>query len=300
MNIRAARFTSSNQLLIIQTLRMASCRGVALVCALGVLAMFGVTTATPANAQQFGGLPALEKRVAALEAIVVANMEQIAALKAALLAENSARQAAESALANRAEVLEEKTQFMSVEGTELYITGANVHIRNGLGATNGNPDDPRATAPETTAVNGLGNLTIGYNAEGGIADFPRSRGGSHYLILGDYNYYSAFGGIAAGRDNSALGPYASTLGGRSNRAPGSFSSVVGGAFNLTDGNTASILGGDGNRASDIDATVSGGAGNHASARFSSISGGAGIVQNVEYGWSAGVLGPAIQGSFSSP
>jgi hypothetical protein len=230
-----------------------------------------------------------------------AQNQQIAALQSALQAEQTARQVADAALANRATALETKTQYLSVLGTETYFVGTNVHVENGLGATNGNPDDPRATSPGDTDVNGLGNLIIGYNEPGGIADFPRDREGSHNLVVGDFNYYSSFGGIAAGRDNNVLGPYASTLGGRSNRATGSFSSIVGGAFGLTDGNTASILGGNANRASNIDACVCGGSGNHASARFATVGGGTGVVQSTEFGWSAGSLvGPFIQGSFGSP
>ena len=32
--------------------------------------------------------------------------------------------------------------FFSRKGSDFFITGANIHIVNGLGATNGNPADP--------------------------------------------------------------------------------------------------------------------------------------------------------------
>ena len=45
----------------------------------------------------------------------------------------------------------------------VVLTGANLHIRNGLGATSGNPGSPFGAEPGPMAVNGLGNLIIGYN-----------------------------------------------------------------------------------------------------------------------------------------
>ncbi len=252
------------------------------VTAIGLLHLVGLPNQQPLSAQQTGGLPDLEKRLAALET------------KVADLAQVNTSQAAEiAALKQRVSQAEAKLVYVSVEGTEMSITGANLNIRNGLGATNGNPDDPLNFT--LTAVNGLGNLVVGYNQGHSGVD----RGGSHYLVVGDFNSYSSFGGIAAGWNNLASGPYASTLGGRSNDAEAEFSSIVGGAFNLTDGSTASILGGNANTASDIDATVCGGSGNKATARFSTVGGGGGVVQSTEFGWSAGSFGPVIQGSFIS-
>jgi hypothetical protein len=216
------------------------------------------------------------------------------------LTQANANQAQEiAALKQRLAQAEGKLVYVSVQGNDMFITGANLHIRNGLGSTNGNPADPRAVNLAQTTVNGLGNLIIGYNAPGGISN-ESSRDGSHNLVVGDFNYYSSFGAIVAGRDNAALAPYASTLGGRTNRAEAEFSSVVGGAFNITDGSTAAILGGNANEASDIDATVCGGNGNQATARFSSVGGGSGVVQDDENGWSAGSFGAPVQGSFVSP
>lgn len=266
--------------------------------AFGLFAVLATANPIRLSAQQTGGLPALERRLAALELALTKKTQEITALQAALAAEKAAREAADTALATRASALEDKTRFMSTSDTETYFTGTNVHILNGLGATNGNPDDPRTLNPDATDVNGLGNLIIGYNASLG---FSNVQTGSHNLVLGDYNNYASFGGIAAGWDNTIQAPYASTLGGRSNRAVAEWSTIVGGAFGLTDGSTTSILGGNANRASEIDATVCGGSGNHASARFSTVGGGGGVSQGAEFGWSAGSLvGPLIQGSFRSP
>ena len=257
---------------------------VGMVAAAGFGLLLGAGAA-PGDAQngggsQAGGLPALQTRVAALEAQNASQGQQIAALTA------------------RVAALEAKTQYLTVSGTETYFTGTNVHIRNGMGSTNGNPDEPLTLDPGETAVNGLGNLIIGYNA---LPPFPIDRSGSHYLVTGDLNAYTSFGGIAAGWANTVSAAYASTLGGRSNRSTGAFCSIVGGAFNHTDGgNTASILGGNANQASNIDSTVCGGNQNHASARFSVIGGGSGLLQGAEFGWCAGSFGAGVSGRFVSP
>jgi hypothetical protein len=260
-----------------------------LVFAVVGLCLLLVTIDAPTlKAGQDGGLPALERRVVGLESLVASLMQA------------NADQAEEiTALMQRLVDAEGRLVFVTVEGSDMFITGANLHIRNGLEATNGNPADPRASSPAATLVNGLGNLIVGYNAPGGISG-ETSRQGSHNLVIGDFNYYSSFGGIVAGRDNVTLAPYASTLGGRSNRAEAVFSAVVGGAFNVTDGNTTAVLGGNANRASDIDATVCGGNANWANARFAVVGGGNGVAQSNEFGWSAGSFGAPAQGAFVSP
>src|SRR5687767_725294 len=58
---------------------------------------------------------------------------------------------------------------MHTVGDDVFFEGCNVHIRSGSGATN-------------AAVNGLGNLIIGYN-EDTISPFPPAqRTGSHNLV----------------------------------------------------------------------------------------------------------------------
>src|SRR5437763_11310960 len=48
----------------------------------------------------------------------------------------------------RVTALETKTQYVTVSGGQMIITGTNLHVVNGLGAT--------------SQVNGLGNLIVGY------------------------------------------------------------------------------------------------------------------------------------------
>lgn len=94
---------------------------IAWVVSLLALALFGHSFTTGARAQG-GGLHAIESRVSALES---------------------------------------RFQHFSRSGNELFITGANLHIVSGLGATNGFPSSPDTLHPEFTRVNGMGNLVVG-------------------------------------------------------------------------------------------------------------------------------------------
>lgn len=160
-------------------------------------------------------------------------------------------------------------------GTEVFVSGANLHIVNGLGATNGDPHDPLFGAGVT---NGLGNLIVGYN-ELRIDDFGNpsgnNRSGSHNIVVGQGHNFSSFGGLVVGFHN--------TISGR-------FASVSGGVRNTASGFAASVSGGNGNTASGFLASVSGGAGNRASGVAASVSGGGGITQSTDDGWSAGSEG----------
>jgi trimeric autotransporter adhesin len=83
--------------------------------------------------------------------------------------------------------------FISVDGADVILTGANLHLRNGLGATNGHAGNPNAYEDGQTAVNGLGNLIVGYD-EGSSP----TKTGSHNVVLGTYHAYQSFGGIVVG------------------------------------------------------------------------------------------------------
>jgi hypothetical protein len=189
-------------------------------------------------------------------------------------------------------------------GNQLTITGANLCIRNGLGATNGNPAHPGALLPEETAVNGLGNLIVGYNEPRAALDSsdPDERTGSHNIIVGAGQNLSSFGGFVVGQLNTINGPYASISGGAWNTASDQFASVSGGTYNRASGQGASVSGGQENRArgylssvsggvsntaSGTDASVSGGYCNIAAGDGSSVSGGSAVVQPFRMGWSAG-------------
>ena len=120
-----------------------------------------------------------------------------------------------------------KLQFVSVSGTEMYITGANLNIRNGLGATNGNPASPNSFLASDVVTNGLGNLVLGYIESFGTV----TRTGSHNIIVGPSHTYSSVGGLVAGFANIIASAYASVTGGQNNRATDFFSSVSGGSNN---------------------------------------------------------------------
>jgi hypothetical protein len=100
------------------------------------------------------------------------------------------------------------------DGNDVIFEGCNIHIRSGAGATD-------------AAVNGLGNLILGYN-EAAPGDL---RTGSHNLVIGRDHSYSSFGGIVAGDNNAISGQNASVTGGSHNVASGSRSSISGGQFN---------------------------------------------------------------------
>ncbi len=102
-------------------------------------------------------------------------------------------------------------QHFSREGDDIYITGANLHVVNGM--------------EETDTSNRLGNIIIGYNESRPGGD---QRDGSHMLIVGSRNNYSGYGGIVAGFTNSVAGAYASVSGGRLNSVEADYASISGG------------------------------------------------------------------------
>jgi hypothetical protein len=142
-------------------------------------------------------------------------------------------------------------------GNDITISGANLHVVNGTGTTDGEP-------------NSLGNVIIGYNE-------PRTSGndrsGSHVLVVGKKNNYTRYGGVVVGALNTISGPYASVSSGSYNTASGNFASVSGGGLNTASGNFASVSGGSFNTASGDDSSVSGGEDNTASGNLASVSGG---------------------------
>src|SRR5215471_7311178 len=90
-------------------------------------------------------------------------------------------------MGERMAILEKKLSTMAFDdaANEVVITGANLRIVNGLGAT------------ETT--NGLGNLIVGYNEERG--DGTDTRTGSHNVVVGRAQNFSSFGGLVVGEHN---------------------------------------------------------------------------------------------------
>ena len=176
-----------------------------------------------------------------------------------------------AALQAEVAALKEKLKYVSTNGTDMVISGANVHIRNGLRATNGYQLDPESTSPFLTHTNGRGNLILGYNeARPGAGD---NRDGSHNLVIGSYHNYGSFGCLVAGQFNTVTRPYASVSAGKLNTASGTHASVSGGSWNTASGVLSSVSAGELNTASGVDASVTGGYANWASAPLSSISAG---------------------------
>lgn len=149
------------------------------------------------------------------------------------------------------------------------FSGVNVQVVSGSGETFG-------------AVNGRGNLIVGYNENAGDV-----RTGSHNLVVGWDHTYSSYGGFVAGENNTVSGPSASVSGGELNKAAGSSSSVSGGFGNVASNSVASVSGGEFNTAAGGGSSVSGGSFNTASGVKSSVAGGDG---NVAGGRSVSVAG----------
>lgn len=69
---------------------------------------------------------------------------------------------------------------VSRSGNTLLISGMNLQVVNGSGSTDG-------------PVNGLGNITNGYNANDGD-----TKTGSHNLVVGDWHTYTSTAGVVTG------------------------------------------------------------------------------------------------------
>jgi hypothetical protein len=184
----------------------------------------------------------------------------------------------------------------------VIFSGANVYVQSGSGATDG-------------AVNGLGNLIVGYDEDIAMTEFlypPADRSGSHNLVVGEGHSYSSYGvilggtlntvsapggaviggvwnsasgwdsALVGGNSNTASGFYAATLGGSSNSASGDYASVAGGGLNTADADFSSILGGSTNSTTRDYATISGGVFNIAGGPVSSILGGNGQTTSADY------------------
>ena len=124
----------------------------------------------------------------------------------------------------------DKLTHFSRSGNEIYITGANLNIRNGLGHS-------------YAQLNGLGNLIIGYNELRGGTGAVNTRTGSHNFVIGLQNNFSSAGAIVAGSNNNSGGYMASVYGGTGNTASGYYAHISGGYNNVASGNWSNIGGG---------------------------------------------------------
>lgn len=193
----------------------------------------------------------LQVAVASLQSSTSTETERAraaeAALQAALDAEVNRAKAAESALSAGVTELQRLTAPLSLNATDLTITGVNVHIVSGSGRTDDN-------AGSGGSLTGLGNLIVGYPGQDSV--YPRT--GSHNIVLGDHNGFTSYGGLVAGQGNQILGPYCTVTGGTGNTARNYWSSVNGGFSNLASGQGSVVNGGQQNVARESYAVVSGG------------------------------------------
>jgi hypothetical protein len=211
--------------------------GLILLCSLILMLGLGRGQAAPGKASMDQRVAALEASVGQLQATVGQQQATITALQAKL-----------------AKVT------VSADGNDITISGANLHIVNGMGSTDAKP------------FNGLGNLIIGYNESRKEFREADVRTGSHNLIVGSQNNYSSYAGICVGNYDTISAPFAAVSGGYENTASGFSSSVLGGSYNTASGREAS---------------VSGGLGNTASGSLSCVGGGYNVSNDNGYGWSAG-------------
>src|SRR6516165_846005 len=103
----------------------------------------------------------------------------VASLMVALFASPASRAVAQSGYGATIQSLINKTQYLTVANGEMFISGTNLHLVNGMGSTG--------------TTNALGNLILGYNGSRVPFDVD-VRTGSHNLILGDLENYSSSGG----------------------------------------------------------------------------------------------------------
>jgi hypothetical protein len=138
----------------------------------------------------------------------------------------------------RLDALETKTASMSVEaaGRTVRFTGVNVQVVSGSGATDG-------------AVNGLGNLIVGYDevlpAPGEFDDpcaYGANRGGSHNVVLGAGHDYTGSGGLLTGQAHRLVEAGGAAVGGRCNVA-GSGAVTIGGSRSAAIGARSVVVGG---------------------------------------------------------
>jgi hypothetical protein len=259
---------------------------------------------TPAVAAQ------VNQNFAAVQGAVNGNAADIASLRDAVTAlQNLANSQAaaihtlqtqvQSLQSNSVLALDGKLGLTTVDGyPTAQFTAVNVRIVNGTNVTQ--------------STNGLGNLTLGYNEADSDAPMFCSLGqygadwetctnhgghygrnqrtGSHNLIVGRSNAYTAWGGLVGGLKNVVSGGYSAVLGGTLQRASGSESTVAGGRSNVASESFASVAGGEENAAGGIGSSVAGGERNFASGTYAAIAGG---TNNTASGSTSTVTGGAL-------
>jgi hypothetical protein len=161
------------------------------------------------------------------------------------------------------------------------FVGANVYVQSGAGGTH-------------AAVNGRGNLIVGYDEDNGD-----TKSGSHNLVVGRHHTYTSYSGLVAGSNNAIIKPVATVSGGFYNTASGAGATVSGGMYNFATGPYASVTAGNANVASAPYSTVSGGLYNAASGDYSSVTGGWSNAASAPYATVSGGRGNLATGTHSS-
>ena len=183
---------------------------------------------------------ALDARVAALEASVTTLQTDVATNTSDISTVQSDVTALQTGVANSTPIGINGSGIAALNATFAGVTrggtpdtltfpGMNVQVVSGSGST-------------TAAVNGLGNLIVGYNEN----NISATRTGSHNLVLGIDHEYTSYAGLVAGRQNRISGALASVSGGHGNEASGGDSSVSGGTSNKAGSNGSSVVGDSGN------------------------------------------------------
>jgi hypothetical protein len=195
-------------------------------------------------------------------------------------------------LADRVAALETLLKHFTRVGDEVVITGANLHLVNGLGSTDctAEPDEPIPDCP-----NGVGNLIVGYNEPREFGENLRT--GSHNVVVGQFHQFSRIGGLVVGDFNEISGDFAVVSGGQRNTASGDRSAASGGLFNTANGEQSSVSGGFFNTASGFAAVVSGGSFDTANGAVSSVSGGQGNEASNDFAAVSGGRGRRAAGAF---
>jgi hypothetical protein len=168
------------------------------------------------------------------------------------MAREEASKGGEKGLEQRVAALEDLLKHFSRKGHEVLITGANLHIVNGLGSTDCTDAEGN---PIADCPNGLGNLIIGYNEPRASVFGENIRTGSHNVVVGPEHNFSRFGGVVAGELNEISGDFASVIGGDFNTANNRQSAVIGGSGNAASGLQSVVCGGENNKASGTFAVV---------------------------------------------
>lgn len=187
-----------------------------------------IATNTTVIATQGGSIATLQTDVGANTAGVAANGAAIAVNAGGIATNGSSITTLQADVGtNTTDIATLETTLAGVSraGTLLIFSGMNLQVDDGSGDTGG-------------AVNGLGNLIVGY----GENTMSATRTGSHNLVVGPEHEYTSYGGLVAGYHGTVSGAHASVVGGQNNTAQGSYSTIAGGDGNTVTTSSTSAIG----------------------------------------------------------